>query len=133
MHRGHEEIVARGDFAIGLRGGIGLGLAAPGDRGEGGADIGHLLHPLADTGEIGIGLDAARRMDIERTRLIPIDAVGADDIVDEPALLVETAHLRRAAMLENGRKSLLRPVHAFPPVPGWHNHRPPAIEALSAR
>ena len=39
---------------------------------------------------------------IERARLVPIDAVGADDVVDEPALLVEAAHMRLAALIENG-------------------------------
>ncbi len=118
MHRRHEEIVARGDLAVGLRRGIGLGLAAARDGGKGRADIGHLLHPLANAGEIGIGLDAARQMDVERARLVPIDAVGADDVVDQPALLVEAAHARRAALIENGRKALLRAVHALPPIGG---------------
>ncbi len=95
MHRRHEEIVARGHLVIGLRRGVGLGFAALGHGGEGRADIGHLLHALADAGKIGIGLDAARQMDVERARLVPVDAVGADDIVDQPALRVETAHLRR--------------------------------------
>ena len=134
MHRGHEEIVARGDLAVGGCRGIGLGFAAARHGGESRADIGHLLHPLADAGEIGIGLDAARRMDIERARLIPVDAVGADDVVDEPALRVEAGHGRRAAMIENGRKSLLRAVHDLPPMTrgaqvsaaGW-------FPALSAR
>src|SRR6516162_3512828 len=34
---------------------------------------GNLLHPLADAGD-----------EIEQTRLVPVDAVGADDIVEEP-------------------------------------------------
>ena len=36
---------------------------------------GNLLHPLADAGD-----------EIEQTRLVPVDAVGADDIVEEPTL-----------------------------------------------
>src|SRR5207249_3168644 len=35
-------------------------------------------------------------------RLVPVDAVGADDVVDEPALLLETAHMRLAALVEDG-------------------------------
>src|SRR6202042_2242612 len=91
--------------------GIRLGFAAAGDGGEGRADIGHLLHPLADAGEIGIGLDPAGGVDIERPRLVPIDAVGADDIVDEPALLVEASHMRLAALIADRRKGLLRAAH----------------------
>ena len=102
MHGSHEEIVARADLVIGKRCGISLGLAPARDRGEGQPDIGHLLDPLADAGEIGVGLDAARPVDIQRTRLVPIDAVGADDVVDEPALGIEPAHARRAAMSRTG-------------------------------
>src|SRR5262249_59713953 len=110
--RRNEEIIARGDFAIGLRRGIGLGLAAARHRRKGRADIGHFLHPLADAGEIGIGFDAAGQMDVQRTWLIPIDAIGANNIVDEPALLLEAAHPRRTAAVENGRKALPRAVYA---------------------
>ena len=116
VHGRHEEIVARGDLVIGLRCGIGLGLAPPRHGGERRADIGHLLDPLADAGEIGVGLDAARPVDIERARLVPIDAVGADDVVDEPALGVEPAHARRAAMIANRRESLAGAVHGRPPM-----------------
>ena len=111
MHRGHEEIVARGDFMVGESRGVGLRLAAAGDSGECRADVRHLLHPLADAGEVGIGLDAARPMDIKRARLVPIDAVGADDVVDHPALLVEAPHMRLAALIAYGRKGLLRAIH----------------------
>src|SRR5262249_58978274 len=110
--RRNEEIIARRDFAIGLRRGIGLGLAAARHRRKGRADIGHFLHPLADAGEIGIGFDAAGQMDVQRTWLIPIDAIGANNIVDEPALLLEAAHPRRTAAVENGRKALPRAVYA---------------------
>ena len=113
VHRGHEEIIARGDLAIGLGGGIGLGLAAARHRRKGRTDVGHFLHPLANAGEIGIGFDAARQMDVQRARLIPIDAIGPNDVVDEPALLVEATDLRRTATIENGRETLLRAVHSL--------------------
>ncbi len=111
MHRRHEEVIACGYLVVGERRGIGLGLAAPRHGGERGSDIGHLLHPLADAGKVGIGLNAAGQMNVERSRLVPVDAVGADDVVDEPTLLVETAHLWWPAVIENGRESLLRAVH----------------------
>ena len=86
MHGRHEPVVTRGDeIAIGL-GGARLGLAALGGALEGRADIGHLLHPSADGREIGTRLDAARRRKIERTGLVPIDAVGTNDIVERPTL-----------------------------------------------
>ena len=130
MHRGHEEVVARRDLVIGKCRCIGLGLATPRYRGKGRTDIGHLLHPLADAGKIRVGFNAARRVDIERPRLIPVDAVGANDIVDQPALFIETAYLRRAAMIENRRENLAagdswryapstidcRLAHACPPI-----------------
>src|ERR1700682_6330532 len=45
---------------------LGFGRGPPRHGGETRADIGHLLDPLANAGEIGIGLDAAPRMDVER-------------------------------------------------------------------
>ena len=108
VHRRHEVVVARGDLVIGLFGGFRLGLAPAGDRLEGRPDVGHLLHPLADAGEIGVGLVAARSAQIERARLVPVDAVGADDVVEQPALLLEAAHVRLAALVEHG---LHRTIH----------------------
>ena len=102
MHRRHEVVVARGHLVAGLLGGVGLGLAPARHRLEGGADIGHLLHPLADAGEVGVGLVAARPVHVERARLVPVDAVGADDVVEQPALLLEAANMRLAALFEDG-------------------------------
>src|SRR5262245_44535562 len=101
VHRRHEVVVARGHLVIGLLGRLRLGLAPARDRLEGGPDVRHLLHPLADTRKIGVRLVAARAAEIERARLVPVDAVGADDVVEEPALLLEAAHVRLAARVEN--------------------------------
>ena len=60
VHGRHEVVVARGHLVAGLLGGLRLGLAPARHRLEGRADVGHLPHPLADAGEIGVGLDAAR-------------------------------------------------------------------------
>src|SRR6202011_5361173 len=38
---------------------------------------------------------------IERPWLVPLDAVGANDIVNEPALLLEAAHARLAARIRH--------------------------------
>ena len=113
VHRRHEVVVARGHLAVGVLGGLRLGLAPARHRLEGRADVGHLLHPLADAGEIRIGLVAARAAEIERARLIPVDAVGADDVVEQPALLLEAAHLRLAALVEDG---LQRTAHWMSPI-----------------
>ena len=102
MHRRHEIIVARADQLVGLLGETRALLAAPRGRFEGRADIGHLLDALADGGEVGEGFDAARRLQIKRARLVPIDAVRLDDVVDRPALLAEAAAMRLADMLDDG-------------------------------
>src|SRR5437764_2590488 len=87
MDGGHVPIVPRGnEIALGF-GGTGLGLAPFGGAFESGADIGHLLHAGADRGEIGIGFDAAWRGKIDRARLIPVNSVGANDVINGPALL----------------------------------------------
>jgi hypothetical protein len=106
VHRRHEVVVARGHLVIGLRRRLGLGFAPARHRFEGGADVSHLLHALADAGEIGVGLVAAGAAEIQRARLIPVDAVGADDVVEEPALLLEAAHVRLAAFVEHGLRWL---------------------------
>jgi len=102
VDRRHEIIVARGHEMAGRLGRLGLGFAAARDCRERGPDVRHLLHPLADTGKIRVGLDAARCIQIKRARLIPVDAIGADDIVEQPTLRVEAAHLRLAALIEDG-------------------------------
>src|SRR5262249_59799067 len=84
------------------------------DRFESGTDVRHFLHPLADAGEIGVGLVAAWTAQIERGRWVRVDAVGADDVVDEPALLLEAAHMRLAALVQN-RLRRADHVHRIPP------------------
>ena len=118
MHRRHEVIVARGDHLVGFLGETRALLAAARGRFEGRADIGHLLDALADRGEIGERFDAARRLQIERARLVPIDAVRLDDVVDRPALLAEAAAMRLADMLDDRLRmgscsSSYPPFHAF--------------------
>ena len=107
LDRRHEIIVARRHLAVGLLGGLGLGFAPARHRLECRADVGHLLHALADHREIGIGLVAARAAEIERARLIPVDAVGADDVVDQPALLDKALHVRLAALVQNGLRGAI--------------------------
>ena len=114
VHRRHEVVVARGHLVAGLLGGLRLGLAPARHRLEGRADVGHLLHPLADAGEVGVGLVAAGAVEIERARLVPVDAVGADDVVEEPALLLEAAHMRLAALVEDGMRWLDHVHHISP-------------------
>src|SRR6516162_4977595 len=114
LNRGHEIIVARGHPAIGFLGRFCLGLAPARDRLEGRADVRHLLHPLADAGEIGVGLVAAGTAEIERARLVPVDAVGADDVVEEPTLRLEAAHMRLAALVQN-RLRWVEHVHRISP------------------
>src|SRR5262249_24716568 len=94
-------VVARRPRAIGFLGGFGLGLAPPRHRLEGRADVGHLLHALADAGEIGVGLVAAGTAEIERARLVPVDAIGADDVVEEPTLRLGAAHVQLATLVQN--------------------------------
>src|SRR5215831_9698067 len=125
MHRGHEVIVARGHPAIGLLGRFCLGLAPARDRLEGRADVRHLLHPLADAGEIGVGLVAAGTAEIERARLVPVDAVGADDVVEEPTLRLEAAHVRLAALVQN-RLRWADYVHHISPCCCTLRKKPPA-------
>ena len=114
VHRRHEIVVARGDLVADLLGRLGLGLAPARNRLESRADIRHLLHALADAGEIGVGLVAAGAVEIKRARLVPVDAVGADDVVDEPALLLVAAHMRLAALVEHGMRWLDHVHHISP-------------------
>ena len=89
VNGGHVPIVARGDrIAVGL-GGAGLGLAPFRRAFEGRADVGHFLHARANGREIRIGFHAAGRRQIDRSRLIPVDAIGPNDVVERPALLRE--------------------------------------------
>ena len=110
----HEVVVARRHLAIGLLGRFRLRLAPARNCLEGGSDVGHLLDALTDAGEIGGSFDAARSVEIERAWLVPVDAVGADDVVDEPALLLEPAHMRLPALVQN-RLGLADHVHHISP------------------
>src|SRR5262249_2935886 len=99
---------------------------------EGRADVGHLLYPGADRREVGIGLDPARGGEIDRTRLVPIDAVGANDVVERPALRGEAlggrrtlrlgqsgparGHERRAGSRHRDRTNEMAAIHGDPSV-----------------
>jgi hypothetical protein len=67
----------------------GLGLAPFRRAFEGRADVGHFLHARANGREIRIGFHATGRRQIDRSRLIPVDAIGPNDVVERPALLRE--------------------------------------------
>jgi hypothetical protein len=87
MHRRHEPIVPRRDQrTLGL-GRARLGLSPLRGAFERRPDIGHLLHPRADRREIRIRFRPAWRRQIHRSRLVPVNAVGADHIVQRPPLL----------------------------------------------
>ena len=122
IDRRHEIIVARGDLAAGLLGGLGLGLAPARHRLERRRDVGHLLDALADAGDVGAALRSARARDVNRARLVPVDAVGADDVVEQPALLLEALHMRLAALVHDRLRDALHeilPLRSFAPdLPG---------------
>src|SRR6202008_2804525 len=102
-----------------------LSIVPARDRLEGGADVRHLLDPLADAGEIGVGLVAAGTAEIERARLVPVDAVGADDVVEEPSLRLEAAHVWLAALVQN-RLRWADHVHHISPLLLYVAKKPPA-------
>jgi len=106
----HEIIVARGDVAAGLLGGLGLGLSPPRHRLERRRNVGHLLDALADTRDVGAALRAAGARDVHRARLVPVDAVGADDVVEQPALLLEALHMRLAALVHDRLRNALHQI-----------------------
>src|SRR5262249_23136835 len=113
-----EIIVARSHRAAVLLRRLCLRLAPPRHRFEGRADVGHFLHAFTDAGEVGIRLDATRPVQVERARLVPVDAAGADGIVDQPALLDEALHMRIAALVEDGLRDAV------------HGSSPPGILAV---
>ena len=93
VDRRHEIIVARGDRRAVLLGGARLGLAAARGVGEGRLDVGVFPDALADRGEIGAALDAAGGVQIERARLVPVDADRTQHVVERPALPGPAPHL----------------------------------------
>ena len=68
----------------GRRGGARLGLAPLSRALERRTDVRHLLHAAADRGEVGVGFNTAGRGKIDRARLVPIDAVRPNDVVEGP-------------------------------------------------
>src|SRR5207247_1043994 len=70
-------------------------LAPPRRRLERGRDVGELLHALPDGGDVGGRFRAERGRKSGQARLVPVDAVGADDVVENPALLGPAPHRGR--------------------------------------
>src|SRR5262249_10114062 len=62
-------------------------------------NIGVLLDPLPEHGHIADHRGAAVADHHGRPPLVPVDAVGLNDVIKCPALLVEAAHYRRADRL----------------------------------
>ena len=94
MHGRHEEVLAGcHPLARRLRGAR-LGLPTLRGRLESGRGIREFLDALSDRREVCIRLHATGRAQIGRARLVPIDAIGTDDVVDEPALLDPAARAR---------------------------------------
>ncbi len=110
IHRRHEIVVARRDHAAGLFGALGLRFAAHRDRLERRRDVGHLLDPLAHDMDVGLAFHAAWAGDVDRSRLIPVDTVGADDIVEQPALVLEPLHMRLAALVHDRLRNALHEI-----------------------
>src|SRR4051794_24391301 len=110
IHRRHEIVVARRDHAAGLFSTLGLRFAAHRDRLEGRRDIGHLLDPLAHDMDVGLAFHAAGAGDVDRARLVPVDTVGADDVVEQPALVLEPLHMRLAALVHDRLRDALHEI-----------------------
>src|SRR5438552_13436406 len=105
VHRRHEIVRSRGDEFSALLRGSRLCLAAAGGRFEGGRDVGEFLHALTDRGEIRVRLRAARRVVVDRARLVPVHADRADGVVEQPALLGPAARLHCLASGGGRRRS----------------------------
>ena len=87
QYRRVEIVVARGNQFAGIVRRACLGFAAARGGCKGRRDVGVFFDALADALKVGIGFGAAGRVVGDAARLIPIDADGADDVVDQPALL----------------------------------------------
>jgi hypothetical protein len=84
-----------------------LTIAAAKDRSlERQGDVGIFLHSLTNDGEVPIGVETARTVETDAPRLVPIDAVGLDDVIDHPPLLTLAPRHRLANRLglRNGRR-----------------------------
>ena len=93
---GHEIVVAGQNLVAGLLGCLGRRFAFAGKQFECRTNIDQPFHALAQFVHVGRG---ARSETAERgagAALIPVDAIGLDDIVEHPALLVEALHHRLA-------------------------------------
>ena len=108
MQRGDEIILARGDHVAGLLRRLGGGLATAGLLLEGGRGVGVFLDARANGDEIGVGQRAARRGQIDRARLVPIHAVGLNDVVELPALLGPASRHWAAMGGDDGRRDIRR-------------------------
>ena len=96
---GSNEIVgACGDALPILFGFFCLGFATAGRCFKSGREVGKLLHALTNAGEVGVSLDAAGHVIADGARLIPVGAVGADDVIDKPALFFPAFDVRFAAI-----------------------------------
>ena len=105
--RGHEKVVARADLVLLLRRFDRPRFPPSRHRFECRRDIGEFLHARADRRDVGGGLRTQRRRQSGQARLIPVDAVRTDDVVEDPALLVEAPHGRcRHAIGSGGRRCL---------------------------
>ena len=61
---------------------------------KGRRDVGEFLYARADRRDVGCGLRAQRRRQSRKARLIPIDAIRTNDVVEYPSLFVEALHGR---------------------------------------
>src|ERR1019366_8337773 len=92
--RSNEIMVARGTLLARVVGLFCQRLASARDRLEGGPDVGIFLHALTQPVHVVEDIEPAGAQQSAGTPLIPIDAIGLNDIVERPSLLVETKHHR---------------------------------------
>src|SRR4029079_11382220 len=72
-------------------------------------------------------LSAARARDVHRARLVPVDAVRTDDVVEQPALLLEPLHMRLASLVHDRWRNAL---HEFLP---WLSFAPDLARHLMGK
>ena len=86
----HVPIVTR-RHRITLRlGSAGLSLPPRGGAFKDWTDVSHLLYPGANGSEVGSRFDATWCRKIDRSWLVPIDAVRVNDVIEGPALFFES-------------------------------------------